>query len=268
MRAVCIIVLLGLSINCFAQNSKLFDKVIITYNRGGNTFGTPGISSAGEIFELVPRNETSYKFAYYKRTQDSISPDRKRYLKDTFSMPLKKIDISKAKIDTLFAALSITKSNFTPEFIKPFLRKPTKAQILADTNYVNKKYKFEDIDKDELKDNIERIKKFDKIDLFINKSRPLSNPIYTVTSDAWDGLRVTFIKNRDTIKFDFDFYRPLGQPVTRITYNKQMNLDQFTNVEANQLLEEILPKGAKSKYRVAINSCTDDYIKWYIDNVL
>ena len=139
---------------------------------------------------------------------------------------------------------------------------------MADTNYVEKKYKFEDIDKEELKEDIDRIKKFDKIDSFINKNRPVSNLLYTVTSDAWDGLEITFIKNRDTTKFDFNFFRPLGQPVTEITNNKRLVIDQFTNVEANQLLEKILPTSTKSKSRIDINSFTDDYIEWYIDNVL
>ena len=90
MKGICLLALLPFTVTCFAQDRTLFDKIIITYDSGGDTFGAPGISSVGEIFELTPRNKSSYKFVYYKKTQASISADSKRYLKDTLNMPLKK----------------------------------------------------------------------------------------------------------------------------------------------------------------------------------
>jgi hypothetical protein len=268
MKGICLLALLSFTMNCFAQNSTSFDKIIIRYARGCDTFGAPGIASIGEIFELAPKNRAGYKFTCYKKTKDSISPDGKRYLKDTSNMSLKKGSISKAKIDALFAALSTTKDNFTLHVIKPFLRIPSDDRILTDTNHVNKRDVFQDEDKENLKAEFDRIKKIDKIEAFIDTIKP-NTKFELVVVDAWDFAQIIFIKNKDTIFFDMNrFKAPLGQPIRKSKKSQKKNIGLYVNLEANILLAEILPASSMTRKQFEIDAFTNDYIEWYIDNVL
>ncbi len=267
MKAICLTVLLGFAINCFAQDNTLFDKIIISYARGGDTFGKPGIASVGEIFELVSGNKTSYKFSSYKKTQDSISPDGKRYLKDTLNISWKKTHISKKKINALFAALSTTKDNFTIEFIKPLLRTPSDDQIFADTNHVNKSDVFQGEDKEYLKAEFDRIKKFEKIDAFIDTTKP-NTKFQFVAVDAWNIVQIAFIKNKDTTFFTMNRMQPLGQPIRKFKKGQKKDIGLYVNLEANILLAKILPASSMTREQFEINAFIDDYIEWYIDEVL
>ena len=92
--------------------------------------------------------------------------------------------------------------------------------------------------------------------------------LYTGASDAWDVLKISFIKDNDTTVFDSNFLHPLGQPILKLWVNKKFIDIQFFNLEINCLLEQMLPISSDARKRISINSLTEDYIKWYIDNVL
>jgi hypothetical protein len=188
-------------------------------------------------------------------------------VKDSISVHLFKYSISKKIIDSLYTQLSTTKLNFTSSYIRPFLKPASKGDIIGISKKIDKHYVFKDYYGAELTERINAIKRFNKIDSFINLTRP--DPQWSIVrTDVWEGIEINFIKNKDTTIFYADLLQPLGQPVLKKRENNHFIGTQIVNLEINNLLEGILPIFSIVRKRVGINNLTEDYIKWYIDKVL
>jgi len=265
MRLQIFVLFLFITLKCAAQNTA-FDKVIIIYGKGHNSWVIPGVYGTADRFEFVRSKTGGYKMNSYLKFEFSLNSDSAE-VTDTIRAPFHKYRVSNKAINSLYAQFSITKPNFTSAFIRPFLKNPTKSEILAIAKKIDRSDMFEDDDRQELADLINPIKRFNKIDSFINLNRP--DPRFeTVVIDVGEDISVSFIKNKDTTIFNANLLQLLGQPVSKDRENRQ-NIDkQFVNLEVNVLLEGMLPISSDARKRIGINSLTEDYIKWYIDKVL
>jgi hypothetical protein len=268
MKLLILVGLLITGIKCVAQNTS-FDKVIISYAKGHNSWaGQPEVYSNEERFEYTPTKSGDYKIVRYQKIEFLACEDGGTCARDTAEVRLNKFKVARKIFDDLYIQLTTTKLNFTPAFIRPYLIPATENDIIAISKKIDKYYKFEDDDKQELAESINRIKRFYKIDSFINIRKPDTALLYTSMTDAWDFLRLSFIKGNDTTVFDSNFYRPLGQPILKLRVNRKFMYTQFFNLEVNTLLEGMLPKSSILRKRVGINSLTEEYVEWYIDKVL
>lgn len=242
-------------------------KIIFSYYRGGNSWGVPGIYGRGENIEITAANSTNYKIAKHYKIVNYVAKDNVTYIKDTTYLKTTAYRrISKNSIYLLFQQLNTNANNFAPAFIRPYLKNPTKSQILAVAHKIDKSYLFEDDDEED-NAKIRKIEKFDKLDSFINLNKPDVN-LYFSVSDAWDGFNISFISPKDTIKFQGNFFKVLGQPVSRQPKNKSGAWVQVANIKINTISAEMLPPSSDLKKAIEVNSLTADYIEWYLKKVL
>ena len=87
-------------------------------------------------------------------------------------------------------------------------------------------------------------------------------------TDVWNNLRIFCVGNKDTIKFQSDFFEPMGQPVHK--YKKRTGyLDKgVVNLEINTAITDLLPQSSFLRENIAINALREEYIKWYISKEL
>jgi hypothetical protein len=265
MNRLIFVFLLTISLKGFAQTDQ-FDKVIVNYGKGHNSWVIPGPYASEEQFEFVPAKKGGYKLNADLKFEFSLNKDSVEVI-DTVAAPFHKYKVAKTTIDSLYADFSITKPNFTYTFIRPYLKTPDTTQIFAIATKMGQHDKFEDYNPQELAERVKPIQLFDKIDYFINVKRP-DPEIATVTTDVAEGINVYFIKNKDTTSFRCNLLRPLGQPLLKRWENHKFVDKQFVNLDVNILLEGMLPISSDAKKRIAINTLTEDYIKWYIEKVL
>ena len=256
-------------LNCFGQDRGMFNQVILSYSKGSSWTGR-GVFNTNEIIEISRLTSESYKITKYivVKSGNYLSDGKHIFRKDTLNRKIKPDKrILQVQIDSLLEQLNTTKDNFTLAFIKPLLKKPSKRKILAVSKKIDEHYKFEDYKPSDLMARINLIKHFDKIDSFIKINQP-DPELFHATVDAWNDLKISFIKNNDTTIFTMDFLQPLGQPVLKLRADTEFITKQFVNLEVNTLITEMVPETSALKKQIEVNSLTDDYIKWYIDKVL
>jgi len=267
MKPFILVFLLFPSLKSIGQINS-FDKVIISYGNGHNSWVIPGPYASEERFEFVTTKNGTYKLAKYLKLDYSLNSDSVSVI-DTVALPFHQFKVIAKTIDALYQQLATTKPNFTLEFIKPFLKTPQTKEILSIAKKIDRSYLFEDYDRNELAQYLSPIKHFNKLDSFVKLNRPDTN-LYIVTVDSREGLGITFIKNRDTTGFYMDLLRdhPLGQPILERTKVTHSIGSQFINLEPNILLEEMLPVSSAARKRIRISSFTEEYIEWYLKKVL
>jgi len=265
MRSLYFVVFVLFSIKCVAQ-SNTFDKLIISYVKGHNSWGDPGIYSNGERFEFSRQKSGDYKIISFLKIEYSAGDDGGTFTKDTTEIFLNEFKIPKKIIDSLYNQLTSTKSNFTPAFIKPFLKTPSKQDILTISRKIGEHDWFEDYHGEDLTERLNPIRQFAKIDSFIVKNRP--NPeLFSITIDGWDSASILFVQNNDTTVFHMDFLQLLGQPISmKLKSDKSFPWQQYVNLEVNKTLQLILPITSVLRKRADISSLTEDYIKWYLND--
>jgi hypothetical protein len=263
MKGLLLFLFLIIGIKSFGQNSILFDKVIFTYFNGYNSFGSPGVYSKGEVFEFCLINSTAYRIKKYIKTMATAGKDGGTFSKDTIKTNTQGHVIPARSIDSLWLSLTNTKNNFTTAFIRRRLRSPSKEEILRIAKNDSLFYKFEDDDVTEINAKINKLKAFDQLNYFINSNRPNVDMVNS-TVDAWDILKISFIKNGDTTVFNQDYLQLLGQPILKLKVNKQYVNQQFINLDVNILLREMLPSSSILEKRASINGLTEKYVLWYI----
>lgn len=243
-------------------------KIIFSYYNGGNSWGVPGVYDRQENVEITAVNSTTYKITKHYKVVKYIAKDSVTYIKDTTCLKTKTYRrIPQSSIHLLFQQLNTNADNFDPAFIRPYLKSPTKKQILAVAHKIDKTYLFEDDDEED-NAKIQKIEKFDKLDSFINLNKPDVNADFNV-SDAWDGFNISYIWRKDTIKFQGNFFKVLGQPVSRLPKNKSGAWrTKVANLKINIIAGEILPPSSDLKKAIELNSLTVDYIEWYLEKVL
>jgi hypothetical protein len=242
-------------------------KIIFSYYRGGNSWGVPGIYGRGENIEITAVSANTYKISKYYKIVNGLANDSVTNIKDTTYLKTKAYrQISKSSIDLLFQQLNTNANNFNSAFIRPKLKNPTKKQILATSQRIDKGYLFED-DDDEDNAKIQRIEKFDKLDSFINLNKPKPG-LEVVVTDASHGFSVEYISATDNVKFSGSFFQLLGQPIHKTSKTKYESDNGVVNLKINRFLSKILPPSSMLKDAIEIDNLTEDYIEWYIDKVL
>ncbi|MEP6612206.1 MAG: hypothetical protein ABJA76_09990 [Mucilaginibacter sp.] len=266
MKNILLLLFMLTSRGVIAQQSPAV-KIIFSYYNGGNSWGVPGVYSRGENIEITAVNSTTYKITKHYKVVKYVAKDSLTYINDTTYLKTKTYRrIPQSSIHLLFQQLNTNADNFDPAFIRPYLKSPTKKQILAVAHKIDKTYLFEDDDEED-NAKIRKIEKFDKLDSFINLNKPDVNVDFNVV-DAWDGFNISYISRKDTIKFQGNFFKVLGQPVSRQPNNKSGAWVKVANLKINIIADGILPPSSDLKKAIELNSLTTDYIEWYLEKVL
>jgi hypothetical protein len=258
------LLLLCFMLLALAGNAQSPDKIVLSYATGGMSSSRPGIYSRGEKIEIDRLQSGDYKITRYLSIKHSIAKDSSTFVKDTASLKTSGYhSIPKRLIDSLLFQLAITKDNFTFNFIRPWLKQPSKKRLLQMAKDRDVLFRLQDYDDKIDKELVAKFRSFDKLSSYIKTIKP--NPKwYTATIDAWDNLRILVINKRDTALYHCDFLHALGQPVQKIITGNGLG-PQIVNLEVNICLQAILPRKTLIAKCVSINSLTGEYLAWRLN---
>ncbi len=246
-----------------AQTADSVLKVVFKYAKGHNSWGQTGVYSREEIIEMEPDGRAGFRLKKYYRvtkTDDSVT----KVSKSDTTIVRSHLHVSKSEIDLLYQQLNTPKDNWNMAFIKPWLKKPTKRDILKMAAHLRKEYEFDGEDPEADRARLKKIQLFDKLDEFIKLSKPADDNVM-ITIDAWDELTVSFMFKQHTLQYRGTLSQPLGQP---FMINNDPAMHLITNLEINQAITAMLPKSSIIKTVISIGSFTNSYVAWYINTQL
>ncbi|MEO6850829.1 MAG: hypothetical protein ABI203_01250, partial [Mucilaginibacter sp.] len=244
-------------------------KIVFQYGKSHSSWGEPGVYGKGETIEICPVNNNSFKITKHILVTHSAGVNESQYAHDTTVINTDGYSlISKGKIERLFAALNTNKDNFNISYVKPYLKKLSKKQILKIVKNVDVDSIFdgEFDNKDERNGTISRIQNLYKLDSFLNLNKPSHS--MSITMDVYDGLRMYWINKTDTIKCNSTLFDTLlGQPF-EYDEKRVINGKVIVNLEINTILSDILPKSSWLRENYDLSNLNKAYIKWYLKKVL
>lgn len=260
----------------YSQNTENIDKIEFLYTFGGSLWGKSGIYSRSEFIELTKSKNGEFKISRQIKVSEKVN--RKRvFSKDSTEVNISNYNlISNKEIENLLKSLNTNEDNFTEEFLKQNFLKPTKKEIFD----IAKKNNFKDYFKNNYDENSDTEKKyleiqnFKYLEEFLNQNKPNRNE-YILTMDAWDNLSVITYSEQKTKLYDFSFFYNCGQPITSsfIEINKKtksVNTIENTrtsiiNLNANLILQKIIPKNLRLWKEIDLNNIKRKYITWFLD---
>jgi hypothetical protein len=249
----------------FGQLPDSVSKISFHYDKGHYTFGSSGQYSISELIEYSKLNKTAFQITNYiqlRRFYDSVTNS---FTVDTIQPRFPKSTFPNSKIDKLFTELNISRNNFNADFVKPYLKKPTKKEIVAVADMYDLKWKLEKqySDREDRKVLFKNIKQYYQLDTFLLMKKP--NPEYDLfVTDVWNTLSITFIKGTDTIEYRSQFFELLGQPIRRYDNKNYNKSKKHLNLEINNSIREFVPSNSLISKTVDLNQLKEDYIKWLI----
>ncbi|WP_426668371.1 hypothetical protein ACPPVU_19595 [Mucilaginibacter sp. McL0603] len=253
-----------------AQNADSVSKIIFEYGKGHNSWG-PGVYGKGERIEITKFANGNFKITKYQLITSSAGSTGDKFTKDTVSFNVQNYPvISKMKIKNLFLQLNVSKDNFNTSFVFPYLNKPSKEKILAVARRIDKYEDFTDeySEKEDRDRWIKEMTGFNKLNAFLYEKKPDTNLLPTVISDVWHYVRVLCINRRDTIKFQSELYDLLAQPFEKFKNGSYSSDRIIANVEINTSISVLLPKRSLLRKDIDLNSLTEEYLKWYMEENL
>lgn len=273
MTKFILLVLLLVGELALGQSVDSINKIVISYGKSHNSWGTPGIYGRGEVVELLKASNGDFQITQHFTTTASAGSDGKTFSKDTTQLKINSLKlIDKEKIRYWLTQLNTNKENFTVSFIKPKLTKPTKKEILQVAKKYDKLWKltgsdFDREDKADARKSINEMKNFTGLDSFLIFKRPTIE-YDMVVMDSYNELRILTINKTDTTEYRCEFFQPLGQPVTCYRHKDYMKGLKIFNLEANTSTQSILPKRSMISKVLDINNIKEEYINWYLDHKL
>lgn len=260
----------------YSQNTENIDKIEFLYTFGGSLWGKSGIYSRSEFIELTKSKNGEFKISRQIKVSEKVN--RKRvFSKDSTEVNISNYNlISNKEIENLLKSLNTNEDNFTEEFLKQNFLKPTKKEIFD----IAKKNNFKDYFKNNYDENSDTEKKyleiqnFKYLEEFLNQNKPNRNE-YILTMDAWDNLSVITYSEQKTKLYEFSFFYNCGQPIISsfIEINKKtksVNTIENTrtsiiNLNANLILQKIIPKNLRLWKEIDLNNIKRKYITWFLD---
>lgn len=249
----------------FGQFPDSISKITFHYAKGQYTFGLSEHYSISEILEYSKLNDLTFQVSnhiqikkYYDSATNSITVD-------TIRIRFSKTPISERRTENLFRELNISRDNFNSGYIKPFLKAPTKKEILQLANKYALKWMFEDeySDREDRRNLYKKIKRFYMLDTFLLMKKP--NPEYDlVITDVWNGLSITCTSATDTVEYRSQYYELFGQPVKKYNPKKNSGSNKFINLEINNVIKDIVPAKSLISQAVDLNKLKEEYISWFI----
>ena len=250
----------------FGQFSDSVSKITFYYNKGYYTFGRSGPYSASEIIEYTRANDASFQITSCLRFYKSYDSATNITKTDTIIYQTS-ATIPGKKMETLFTELNTPRDNFNPGFIRPYLKKPSKKEILSTAVKYDRKWMFDkhQTDKAERRNLFKRIRQFVDLDTFLFYMKPDPTSEIVVT-DVWHKLVITCYTNTGTIEYHMAFTTVFGQPVERYENKDYLQRKKIVNLQVNKAISNLMPSGSLIHSAVGLNEMNERYIGWYLQN--
>lgn len=260
----------------FSQNSENITKIKLVYSNGGHSWGQNGIYSRSEIFELTKIENGDFKISEQFKVNEKAKG--KIFSKDSISIKTSNYKIiSKNEIENLITSLNINQENFTEEFLRQNLTKPTKKEILDIAKKNDNKDYFKNgyDEKTDVEKKYSQIQEFKYFDEYLNIYKPNVNE-YILTMDAWNSLGIITFSKEETKSYDLQFFKNCGQPIS--THNIEIDKENkkvkvlenkrlaVINLNVNLILQKILPNDTKIWNELDLKNIRNEYIVWYLEN--
>jgi hypothetical protein len=254
----------------FSQKAISIEKVIINYGHGENYHGKRGSYEIQEIiqFNRMPNAGNVYDLYQYLRINSDLDHINPPCIDTLLLKPQNTQAIKGELFDELINTLSSSEDNFTEQFVRPYLNKPTVRDIItmAKQNHFESLYSASSIEENS-KDRCGRIgeiQSYVKLDSFLAKE--LENTKYNLfVTEAYHHMIIRVVTANDTITYRSDFFgHPLRQPFVLMDRNGAYTKKETINLNINLSLMKILPENSVLREKMDFNSISEDYIKWYL----
>lgn len=276
MKNLLLILLFSFSNLLYSQDTENISKIELFYMFGGSSWGKNGIYSRSEFFELTRLENGNFKISRHLNISEKVN--QKIFSKDSTEIKTSAYKIiSKNEIENLLKSLNTNEENFTQEFLKQNISKPTKKEIFKIAKNNNFKFYFknnydEKLDTEKKYSEIQDFKYFEE---FLNNNKPNKNE-YLLTMDAWNNLSIVTYSKQESKLYDFSLFYNCGQPINSslIEINKTkkaVNILENTrtsviNLNANLIIQKIIPENSKLWKEIDLNNIKRKYISWYLEN--
>ncbi|PKB17704.1 hypothetical protein [Flavobacterium sp. 5] len=251
----------------FGQNLDTIKKIEISYGYGDQCFPRNGIYSRSEKFTFEKSESEIFYLTSCKKFWDKSQKKATVFSKDSLVKVLQK-RIKSSLITDLIVNVNANKENFSFEFLKSRLNEPTKRQIKKIARKRDLYFKIECyglFDCENRNKVINSLKHFEHFDKFVSSLNLSSNQMVVIGYS--NTARITLFSEKNFVTYEFSFINNnIGQPILK-NYNKNY-LDRygFVNLEANEIIQEIIPRKSMTFKTFDLNRVTDDYINWYLQN--
>jgi hypothetical protein len=276
MKKIILIVLFFFVQFTYSQNFENVNKFRFIYSIGGSSWGKNGIYSRSEIFELTKTEVGDFKIS----KQISVSKKAKGKIFSEDSIFIKTSNykiIAKKEIENLLISLNTNKENFTAEFLKQNLTKPTKNEVFEIAKKCDQKDYFKN-DYDEKTDTEKKysqIQEYKYFEEYLNIDKPNVNG-YEITMDAWNELSIITFSKEETKSYNLQFFKNCGQPISidfieinrkdkivKLIENKSSTI---INLNVNLILQKMLPNNTKLWNVLDLKNIRNKYINWYLES--
>lgn len=276
MKKLLLITLFTISNLIYSQDTENISKIELFYMFGGSSWGKNGIYSRSEFFELTRLENGNFKISRHLNISEKVNENI--FSKDSTEIKTSAYKIiSKDEIENLLKSLNTNEENFTQEFLKQNISKPTKKEIFKIAKNNNFKFYFknnydEKLDTEKKYSEIQDFKYFEE---FLNKNKPNKNE-YLLTMDAWNNLSIVTYAKQESKLYDFSLFYNCGQPINSslIEINKtkkavntlENTRTSVINLNANLIIQKIIPENSKLWKEIDLNNIKRKYISWYLEN--
>ena len=250
----------------YGQSIDTISKIVFLYSKGHNSWGHPGVYGTSEYIDFCPSSDGNFKLTRFYKVSYSAGTDGKTFQKDTTELAITKHSkVDRKNIQTWLTELNTNKENYNAAFVKSWLTKPTKKEIISIAKSNRKSLFFDKDFKEEKRDVIKKIQNFYQLDSFLIQSKP--NPEYSMmVTDTWHNLRIEVIRNTDTTIYQSQFFfDPFGQPISCYLHKDYSKEKNIINLQANTSAQIFLPKESLTYKNLDLNNIKNKFIKDWID---
>lgn len=243
------------------------DSIVLRYDKGHYPFGSSGQYSISEVMTLSKTSDTAVYLQSHFQLKKSFDSVSNKTTVDTTHFRIKKALIPRFVVDKVLAELNTSKDNFKEAFVRPFLKPPSKKEILNIANKYDLDWMWKDSDREERKTMLNELRGFKYLDSFLLKKK--SNPEYDmVVIDVWNVFSLTVFRGSNIVEYRSQFFELLGQPVKRYDNKDYSRSDKVINLEINNSIKDLLPANSLLRQAIDLNALKEEYIKWYFENIL
>lgn len=251
----------------YASFGQLTDSIVIRYDKGYYSFGSPGKYSMTEIIKLAKAGNTDFHLQSHLQLKKSFDSINDKIIIDTIPVNVQKKVISKNEINRLLHELNNSHDNFNEAFVKPYLKPPSRKEVLNVTKKYDLHWRWEEADREDRKTALQELKEFKYLDSFLLKRKP-SMEFDMVMIDVWNGYSLTVFQGDNLVEYRGQFYELFGQPVKRFDNKDYGNSKRVINLEINNAIKKILPANSILKKVIDLDNVNEEYIKWYFEQIM
>ena len=249
----------------FAQTGYPCEKIVFNYSKGHSTWERNEVYSNSEIIEFTATSEGNFRITRFYTISHSVREKGKKFTQDSIELPTKKYtEVSGLYIQNMLTQLNTHKENYSESFVKSRVVKPSTKEIKKIAKSIDEQLFFDRDFKEERRAISKKIRNLHNLDSFLLETKPETG-ILSIVSDAWHYLSINAISTADTTNYHFNFFKPLGQPISWFEDNKFNKVKIISNLEANTTAQQFIPKESRTFKILDMNNIKEHYIEWYLE---